>query len=63
MKYTIITITEEMFDQLEKLADQLWHESYGELLSAGQITTCCSSFSAARPLKDRAGKATFTAVL
>ena len=44
MKHTIITITEEMFDQLEKLADQLWHESYGELLSAGQITYMLQQF-------------------
>ena len=44
MKHTIITITEEMFDQLEKLADQLWHESYGKLLSAGQITYMLQQF-------------------
>ena len=44
MKYDIITVTEEMFPQLEKLADKLWHESYGELLSPQQITYMLQQF-------------------
>ena len=44
MKYDIITVTEDMFPQLEKLADKLWHESYGELLSPEQITYMLEQF-------------------
>ena len=44
MKYSLITISEEMFDQLEELADKLWHESYGELLSEEQITYMLGQF-------------------
>ena len=44
MKYDIITITADMFPQLEMLADQLWHESYGELLSPEQITYMLEQF-------------------
>ncbi len=44
MKYALVTVNENMFDRLEKLADQLWHESYGKLLSEQQITYMLQQF-------------------
>lgn len=37
MKYRIITINEDKYEELERTADIIWHESYSELLSGRQI--------------------------
>jgi len=54
MKYSIITINDDRFAELEKTADVIWHQCYKDLLSFDQITYMLGKFLSVDAFKRQA---------
>ena len=54
MKYLITTIKEDSYEELEHVADVIWHESYKDLLSQSQIDYMLKKFLSTETFRKQA---------